>query len=42
MQVLANAVMYRPDDENLQQVALELMQYTDTEMQNFLILHPQE
>ncbi|KAJ3257175.1 hypothetical protein HK103_004873 [Boothiomyces macroporosus] len=40
MQVLANAVMYNNDAE-LYEMALELKQYTDVEMQNFLILHPE-
>jgi hypothetical protein len=42
MHVLANAVMYNPEDEELYQMAKELKQYTDSEMQNFLILHPQK
>ncbi|KAJ3271110.1 hypothetical protein HDV01_007047 [Terramyces sp. JEL0728] len=40
MQVLANAVVYNNDQE-LYEMALELKQYTDVEMQNFLILHPE-
>jgi hypothetical protein len=42
MHVLANAVMYNPEDEDIYQMALELKQYTDSEMQSFLILHPQD
>jgi hypothetical protein len=42
MHVLANAVMYNPEDLELYQMALELKQYTDSEMQNFLVLHPQD
>lgn len=42
MQVLCNAVMYSPEDKDLYTMALDLKLYTDNEMQNFLILHPQD
>ncbi|KAI8899897.1 Bromodomain-containing protein [Globomyces pollinis-pini] len=40
MQVLANAVMFSPEDDfELHAMALEMKQYVDSEMQNFLVLH---
>jgi hypothetical protein len=40
MHVIANAVMYNHQNSDFYEIALELKEYTDGEMQNFLILHP--
>lgn len=40
MRVLANCVMFYPADSEMNSLALEMMDFVDEEMQNFLLSHP--